>query len=80
MKKNSVAKWVAASVGFTAVAAFAAGVIYQINAIKKLSVNIDEEEEAPVENVEQDAAVTEIAEEAIEEIAAEAVAEDAAQA
>lgn len=75
MKKSTVAKWIAASVGFTAVAAFAAGVIYQINAIKKLSVNIDEEEELPVENVEQDAAIEEIAEEAVAE---EAVGEEAA--
>ena len=73
MKKSTVTKWIVASVGFTAVAAFTAGVIYQIRAIKKLSVNIDEEEEAAT-----DAPVAEeIAEEAAEEVVEEAAEETA---
>ena len=74
MTKGSVAKWVAASIGFTAVAAFTAGVIYQINAIKKLSVDIDEEDEAAAdEAVEEIVAEIEIADEADEAVADEAV-------
>ena len=65
MSKGSIAKWVVASIGFTAVAAFTAGVIYQINAIKKLNVNIDEEDEVD-ENAE------EIVEIVLEEAAEEA--------
>ncbi len=74
MSKGSIAKWVAASIGFTAVAAFTAGVIYQIHAIKKLSVNIDEEEEAADQAVEEivEVVLEEAAEEAAEEVAEEA--------
>ncbi|MBQ9784947.1 MAG: hypothetical protein IJW29_05560 [Clostridia bacterium] len=71
MSKGSIAKWVAASIGFTAVAAFTAGVIYQINAIKKLNVNIDEDE---------DEAAEEVVEIVVEEVAEEEAAEEATEA
>lgn len=76
MTKGSVAKWVAASIGFTAVAAFTAGVIYQINAIKKLSVDIDEEEEATADVAVEDV----VAEVEIAEVADEAAADEAIEA
>ncbi len=69
MSKGTIAKWVVASIGFTAVAAFTAGVIYQINAIKKLNVDLDEEEEAA------DEAAEEIVEIVLEEAADEAEAD-----
>ncbi|MBQ9773612.1 MAG: hypothetical protein IJW30_03010 [Clostridia bacterium] len=74
MNKSTVTKWIVASVGFAAVAAFTAGVIYQLRAIKKLSVNIDEEEE----NEAEATAVEEGAEEAAE--AVEEGAEEATEA
>ena len=49
MKKTTIAKWVAASVAFTAVAAFTAGVIYELRAIKKLTLDIDNAEEPVAE-------------------------------
>lgn len=68
MKKGSVTKWVLASIGFTAVAAFTAGVIYQIRAIKKLSVDIDEED--PNEVGDED-----VTQEAVEQAAEDTTAE-----
>ena len=78
MKKSSTAKWVILSTAVTAVAAFAAGVAYELHAIKKLTVDIDRDEaaEAPVEETNEEA-VEEAVEEAIEEAIAEAVAEEA---
>ncbi len=52
MKKTTIAKWVVASVAFTAVAAFTAGVIYELRAIKKLTVDIDDEEEPRAEDLD----------------------------
>ena len=73
MKKSSVAKWVILSTAVTAVAAFAAGVAYELHAIKKLTVDIDEDEE-PAAPTEEEAVedATETEEEAVEEEAAEA--------
>ena len=54
--KNSAVKWVALSTIVTAAVAFAAGVAYELHAIKKLTVDIDsddEETEAPEEIVEE---------------------------
>ncbi len=51
MKKSTIAKWVVASVAFTAVAAFTAGVIYELRAIKKLTVDIDNDEEPKAEEL-----------------------------
>ena len=64
--KNSAAKWVAISTIVTEAVAFAAGVAYELHAIKKLTVDIDsddEETEAPEETEE-------IVEEVVEEIEA----------
>ena len=41
MKKSTVAKWIIASVAITAVAAFVAGVAFELRAIRKLTVDID---------------------------------------
>ena len=51
MKKSTIANWVVASVAFTAVAAFTAGVIYELRAIKKLTLDIDNEEEPQAEEI-----------------------------
>ncbi|MBE6589956.1 MAG: hypothetical protein E7643_07235 [Ruminococcaceae bacterium] len=77
MKKNSVAKWVILSTAVTAVAAFAAGVAYELHAIKKLTVDIDhdEEPEAPAaEELAENAVAKEetVEEEAVEEVVPEA--------
>lgn len=45
MKKSTVAKWIVASVAVTAVAAFVAGVAFELRALKKLSVDIDNDVE-----------------------------------
>ena len=73
MKKNSVAKWVILSTAVTAVAAFAAGVAYELHAIKKLTVDIDRDEE-PAAPAEEEAA------EVTEEPAEAAVADETAEA
>ncbi len=52
MNKNTIAKWVAASIAFTAVAAFTAGVIYELRAIKKLTLDIDDDEEPRAEDLD----------------------------
>jgi hypothetical protein len=64
--KNSAAKWVALSTIVTAAVAFAAGVAYELHAIKKLTVDVDvdDEETAAPEETE------EIVEEVVEEIEA----------
>ena len=63
MKKNNVAKWIIASVAITAVAAFVAGVAFELRAIKKLTVDIDNDEEPQAEDL-----IEEVAEEAAEEV------------
>ena len=62
MKKRSVAKWIIASIAITAVAAFAAGVAFELRAIKKLTVDIDNDEEPQAEDL-----VEEVAEEVAQE-------------
>ncbi|MBQ8310243.1 MAG: hypothetical protein IJX80_04420 [Clostridia bacterium] len=56
MKKNTIVKWIVFSTVITAVAAFAAGVAYELHAIKKLTVDIDDEEEPVAEPAEEEAA------------------------
>ena len=68
MKKSTVAKWIIASVAVTAVAAFVAGVAFELRAIKKLTVDIDNDEEPQADDL-----VEEAAEEAAEEVVEEAV-------
>ncbi len=51
MKKSTIVKIVIASVAVTAVAAFTAGVIYELNAIKKMTVDIDDDEEPLAEDI-----------------------------
>ena len=55
MKKSSVAKWIVLATAFTAVAAFTAGVIYELHAIKKLTVDLDDDEEPMAEDLVCDA-------------------------
>ena len=62
MKRRSVAKWIIASIAITAVAAFAAGVAFELRAIRKLTVDIDNDEEPQAEDL-----VEEAAEEVVEE-------------
>ena len=62
MKTRSVAKWIIASIAITAVAAFAAGVAFELRAIKKLTVDIDNDEEPQAEDL-----VEEVAEEVAQE-------------
>lgn len=45
MKKSTVIKWIVLSTAITAAAAFAAGVAYELRSIKKLTVDIDEDDE-----------------------------------
>ncbi len=52
MNKTTIAKWVVASIAFTAVAAFTAGVIYELRAIKKLTIDIDDDEEPRAEDLD----------------------------
>ncbi len=68
MKKSTVAKWIIASVAVTAVAAFVAGVAFELRAIRKLTVDIDNDEEPQAD----DLAAEEVAEEVIEEVIEEA--------
>ena len=63
MDKKTVAKWIVASIAITAVAAFVAGVAFELRAIKKLTVDIDNDEEPQAED---------LVEEATEEVAQEA--------
>ena len=62
MDKKTVAKWIVASLAITAVAAFVAGVAFELRAIKKLTVDIDNDEEPQAEDL-----VEEVAEEAVQE-------------
>ena len=62
MKRRSVAKWIIASIAITAVAAFAAGVAFELRAIRKLTVDIDNDEEPQAEDLVEEA--EEVAEEA----------------
>lgn len=85
MKKNSVAKWVILSTAVTAVAAFAAGVAYELHAIKKLTVDIDKDEDPALPTdeeteVTEEEAVKEAVEEAIEEVTQDATAREAEEA
>ena len=56
MDKKTVAKWIIASVAITAVAAFVAGVAFELRAIKKLTVDIDNDEEPQAEDLIEEAA------------------------
>lgn len=60
MDKKKVAKWIIASVAVTAVAAFVAGVAFELCAIKKLTVDIDNDEEPQADDLLEE----EVAEEA----------------
>jgi hypothetical protein len=62
MKKKTIAKWIVASVAVTAVVAFVAGVAFELRAIKKLTVDIDNDEEPQAEDL-----IEEAAEEVVEE-------------
>ena len=62
MEKKTVVKWIIASVAITAVAAFVAGVAFELRAIRKLTVDIDNDEEPQAEDL-----VEEVAEEVVEE-------------
>ena len=55
MKKSTIVKWVALSTALTAAAAFTAGVAYELHTIKKLTLNIDDEEEPVAEVLAEDA-------------------------
>ncbi|MBO7274425.1 MAG: hypothetical protein J6V22_06170 [Clostridia bacterium] len=55
MKKNNVAKWIIASVAITAVAAFVAGVAFELRAIRKLTVDIDNDEEPQADDLIEEA-------------------------
>ena len=65
MKKSTVAKWIIASVAATAVVAFIAGVAFELRAIKKLTVDIDNDEEPQADDLIAEAAV-EVVEEVVE--------------
>ena len=62
MDKKTVAKWIIASVAITAVAAFVAGVAFELRAIRKLTDDIDNDEEPQAEDLVEEA--EEVAEEA----------------
>ena len=67
MDKKKVAKWIIASVAATAVIAFVAGVAFELRAIRKLTVDIDSDEEPQADDL-----LEEVAEEVVEEEVAEA--------
>ena len=62
MEKKTVAKWIIASVAITAVAAFVAGVAFELRAIRKLTVDIDNDEEPQAEDLLEEEAAEEVAE------------------
>ena len=66
MDKKTVAKWIVASLAITAVAAFVAGVAFELRAIKKLTVDIDNDEEPQAEDLVEEAAEEVVEEEAVE--------------
>ena len=45
MKKSTLAKWIIGTAAITAFVAFTAGVIYELVSIKKLTLDIDSDEE-----------------------------------
>ena len=51
MKKSTIAQWIIASVAVTAVAAFVAGVAFELRAIRKLTVDIDNDEEPQADDL-----------------------------
>ena len=63
MDKKTVAKWIVASIAITAVAAFVAGVAFELRAIRKLTVDIDNDEEPQADDL-----IAEAAEEVVEEV------------
>lgn len=76
MKNNSTAKWVVLSTVVTAAVAFAAGVAYQLHSIKKLTVDLDADDEESVASEETEEVIEEVIEE-VEAPAAEEAAEEA---
>ncbi|MBE6699382.1 MAG: hypothetical protein E7584_03995 [Ruminococcaceae bacterium] len=72
MKKSTVAKWIIASVAVTAVAAFVAGVAFELRAIRKLTVDIDNDEEPQADDLLEEEVAPEVAEEVAEEVVEEA--------
>lgn len=64
MKKKNVAKWIIASVAVTAVVAFVAGVAFELRAIKKLTIDIDNDEEPQAEDFIEEETAEEVVEEA----------------
>lgn len=67
MDKKKVAKWIIASVAVTAVAAFVAGVAFELRAIRKLTVDIDNDEEPQADDLLEEEVAEEVAEEVVEE-------------
>ena len=55
MKKGTVVKWIFASVAVAAAAAFAAGVAYELKEIRKLTVDIDPDEEPKASEITPEA-------------------------
>ena len=62
MEKKTIAKWIIASIAVTAVAAFVAGVAFELRAIRKLTVDIDNDEEPQADDL-----IEEATEEVVEE-------------
>ncbi len=50
MNKSTAVKWIFLATAATAAIAFAAGVAYELRSIKKLTIDIDGEEEEPAED------------------------------
>ena len=63
MKKSTIANWIIASVAVTAVVAFAAGVAFELRSIKKLTVDLDNEDEPQADDCDL------VEAEAVEEVA-----------
>lgn len=72
MKKSTIAKWVIASVAVTAVAAFVAGVAFELRAIRKLTVDIDNDEEPQADDLTEEEIVAEMVADTVEDVIAEA--------
>lgn len=70
MKKRTVAKWIIASVAVTAVAAFVAGVAFELRAIRKLTVDIDSDEEPQADDLTEEEIVAEMVAESADEVIA----------
>ena len=56
MKKRNVAKWIIASVAITAAAAFITGGALELRAIRKLTVDIDNDEEPQADDLLEEVA------------------------